>query len=87
MYAWHLRLVNTRIIEISLKNVNTIIALNKKGELPEKLEDYIVAQDQKEVVFQDAVGQDSINRFPYQRSPIVSRYYDTYAWPKPLTRL
>ena len=50
-------------IEIALKDVNSIIALNKKGELPEKLEDYIAIQDQKEIAFQDGVGQDSINRF------------------------
>ena len=51
------------MIEIALEDVNSIIALNKKGELPEKLEDFMVIQNQKEVEFKDAVGQDSINRF------------------------
>ena len=51
------------MIEIGIEDVNSIIELNKQGKLPEKLEDYVVIEQQKEVAFQNATGQDSINRF------------------------
>lgn len=56
------------MIEINLKDVKTIILLNKKGELPDKLEDYMSTDNQKEIVFEDAVGQDSLNRFDKKTS-------------------
>ena len=51
------------MIEIGIEDVNSIIELNKQGKLPEKLEDYVIIEEQKEVAFQNATGQDSINRF------------------------
>jgi cell fate regulator YaaT (PSP1 superfamily) len=65
--------VPSEIIEIDIKDVNLIIALNKKGELPEKLEDYVAIQDQKEIGFQDVVGQDSINRFKEKKKSKFKR--------------
>ncbi len=51
------------ILELPTAAVAKIIALNKKGEFPEKLEDFINEEPQKVVDFEDAVGQDSLNRF------------------------
>ena len=51
------------IIEIKLKDVKKIIELNKKGKLPEKIEEYMVVENQNQVVFEDASGKDKINRF------------------------
>ena len=65
------------IIGISLKAVNTIILLNKKGELPDKLEDYMTTENHKEIAFQDAVGQDSINRFDKNRNSKPKRKLKT----------
>ncbi|MDC0204864.1 regulatory iron-sulfur-containing complex subunit RicT [Flavobacteriales bacterium] len=61
------------MIEIALEDVNSIIALNKKGKLPEKLEDFMVIQDQEEIAFQDASGQDNINRFDKKRTAKFKR--------------
>ena len=51
------------IIEINIKEANTIIELNKKGKLPKKLEDYSSLEPQQKTKFQDATGKDKINRF------------------------
>ena len=45
-----------------------MIQLNKKGKLPDKLEDYMSTDNKKEIVFEDAVGQDSLNRFDKKTS-------------------
>ena len=49
-------------IKIPVDGVKQIIALNKKGEIPESFEDFVV-EEQASVSFEDAVGQDSISRF------------------------
>lgn len=51
------------MMQINLEEVNSIIAINKEGKLPEKIEDFMVIEKQEGVEFQDAVGQDSISRF------------------------
>ena len=50
-------------IPLSLKNVNQIISLNKKGEIPEKIEDFMEEQTNSSKMFINATGEDSINRF------------------------
>jgi len=61
------------MIEIGIEDVNSIIELNKQGKLPEKLEDYVVIEQQKEVAFQNATGQDSINRFDTKKKSKFKR--------------
>ena len=50
-------------LELSIENVNKIISLNKKGEIPASLESFVTEIEQKEVSFEDAMGQDNIGRF------------------------
>ena len=51
------------LLELSIENANKIIEANKKGETPINFKDYTVELDQKEVSFEDAMGQDNISRF------------------------
>ena len=51
------------LIELKIESVNKIIALNKKGETPANFEDFVAEVKQKEVSFEDAMGQDNIGRF------------------------
>ena len=50
-------------IELTLDRVKTIITLNKEGELPEKLEDFVIEQRTKKKDFENVIGQDNISRF------------------------
>jgi len=56
------------LLELTIENVNRIIALNKKGETPANFEDFIVEVEQKEVSFEDAMGQDNIGRFDQKKA-------------------
>jgi|TARA_B110000971_G_scaffold130479_1_gene133406 cell fate regulator YaaT (PSP1 superfamily) len=51
------------LLELTIENVNKIIALNKKGETPASFESFVIEIGQKEVSFEDAMGQDNISRF------------------------
>jgi len=51
------------LLELSIENVNKIIALNKKGETSIDFKDYTVELEQKEVSFEDVMGQENISRF------------------------
>ena len=57
------------LLELSIENVNKIIALNKKGELPASFESFVIEIEQKEVSFEDAMGQDNIGRFDKKKKP------------------
>ena len=57
------------LLEISIENVNKIIALNKKGEIPASFESFVIEIEQKEVSFEDAMGQDNIGRFDKRKKP------------------
>ena len=50
-------------LELSIENVNKIISLNKKGEIPASFEGFVTEIEQKEISFEDAMGQDNIGRF------------------------
>lgn len=51
-------------LELSVENVNKIIALNKKGTKVASLEEYVVeVQESKKELFSNVVGQDSLTRF------------------------
>jgi len=52
----------SEIIDLLIQDVNKIIDLNKKGKIPEKIEDFTVLEEEL-VGFKNASGQDSINRF------------------------
>lgn len=58
------------LFELSIENVNKIIELNKKGEIPESLKDYTVEIEKKEISFEDATGQDNIKRFDKKKKPL-----------------
>jgi cell fate regulator YaaT (PSP1 superfamily) len=51
------------LLEITTKRVEEIIALNKKGKIPESFDDFKVEKNDNEINFEDAMGQDNINRF------------------------
>jgi hypothetical protein len=51
------------LLELSIENANKIIEVNKKGKTPINFKDYTVGPEQKEVSFEDAMGQDNITRF------------------------
>ena len=51
------------LLELTIDNVNKIIELNKKGEIPASFESFVIEIKQKEVSFEDAMGQDNIGRF------------------------
>jgi len=55
-------------LELTIDNVNKIIALNKKEEIPASFESFIVEVEQKEVSFEDAMGQDNIGRFDKKKA-------------------
>ena len=57
------------LLELSIENVNKIIALNKKGEIPASFESFVIEIEQKEVSFEDAMGQDNIGRFDKKQKP------------------
>ena len=51
-------------LELSVENVNKIVALNKKGTKVASLEEYVVeVQESKKELFSNVVGQDSLTRF------------------------
>jgi len=58
------------LIELSIKDANKIIELNKSGDCPDHKE-YTFEAIQKETSFEDAAGRDSINRF--DEKPKTSR--------------
>ena len=51
------------LLEITINRVKEIIALNKKGEVPESFDDFKVEKNDNELNFESAMGQDKINRF------------------------
>ena len=57
------------LLELSIENTNKIIALNKKGEMPASFESFVTEIEQKEVSFEDAMGQDNIGRFDKKKKP------------------
>ena len=58
----------SELLEITLKGAQQIIALNKKGEIPESFDGFMLENAINEARFEDAAGQDNINRFD-KRSP------------------
>ena len=51
------------LLELKTEGVREIIALNKKGILPESFELFKIDKQTSEASFEDAMGEDSINRF------------------------
>ena len=59
--------------QLSLKSVNEIITKNKKNEKVASLEDFsvelnVTASENKDIIFENVVGQDSLNRFYQQKN-------------------
>ena len=50
-------------IELPIDGVKQLIALNKKGDIPASFDEFTVDEEVVEVSFEDAMGQDNINRF------------------------
>lgn len=51
------------LIELPIESVKKIITLNKKGDIPNGFEEFLIAKDVAEFSFEDAMGQDNIGRF------------------------
>jgi cell fate regulator YaaT (PSP1 superfamily) len=58
----------SELLEISTDSVKQIIALNKKGEVPESFDLFKANKTVIEPSFEDAMGQDNINRFDNNNS-------------------
>ncbi|MFD1553111.1 hypothetical protein DNU06_12335 [Putridiphycobacter roseus] len=52
-------------VPLKIERVHEIIALNKAGEQPNDLKDFIVLEPVKEPDYTNVVGQDSLNRFEH----------------------
>ena len=51
------------LIELPIEAVKQIIELNKKGKIPSTFDEFTIEEKVTEVSFEDAVGQDNIDRF------------------------
>jgi cell fate regulator YaaT (PSP1 superfamily) len=51
------------LIELPIEGVKQIIELNKKGEIPSSFDEFTIEEKVVVVSFEDAMGQDNINRF------------------------
>ena len=61
------------LLEISTEGVKQLIELNKKGDIPESFEEFKKEEVQMDPIFEDAAGQDSINRFDKARKKLGKR--------------
>lgn len=57
----------SELLEITIEGAKKIIELNKKGQTPESFDQFVVECTNNEARFEDAVGQDNINRFDSKR--------------------
>ena len=63
MYYFNVNNPTSELLEMPVVSVKKILELDKKGEIPENFDFFIKNQTQSEVSFEDAMGQDNINRF------------------------
>jgi cell fate regulator YaaT (PSP1 superfamily) len=63
MYYFNVNNPTSELLELPVASVQKILELNKNGEIPENFDSYIKTQIESEVSFEDATGQDNINRF------------------------
>ena len=63
MYYFNVNNPTSELLELPVASVQKILELNKNGEIPENFDSYIKNQIEREVSFEDAMGQDNINRF------------------------
>ena len=63
----------SELLEITIKGAKQIIELNKKGEIPDSFDSFVVESTNNEARFEDAVGQDNINRFDSRKSKKTGR--------------
>ena len=54
---------NSDLLEMTINQVKEIIEQNKNGKIPESLAEFITEIKTTELSFEDAMGQDNINRF------------------------
>jgi cell fate regulator YaaT (PSP1 superfamily) len=59
---------HSELLEITTDGVKQIIDLNKKGDIPESFEQFKSDETILETSFEDAMGQDNINRFDNNNS-------------------
>lgn len=55
-------------VAVGLDEVLEIIEMNRRGEKPASLNDFMIVEQVEEVIFQNDVGQDSLTRFDRSRS-------------------
>ena len=63
MYYFNTSEPSSDLLEISTVSAKKILDLNKKGEIPENFDHFVSDPLVKEVSFEDAMGEDNINRF------------------------
>ena len=63
MYYFNVNNPTSELLELPVASVQKILELNKNGKIPENFDSYIKTQIESEVSFEDATGQDNINRF------------------------
>jgi len=68
MFYFNAEEPSSELLEITTDSVKQIIALNKKGEIPESFDLFKANETVIESSFEDAMGQDNINRFDNNNS-------------------
>ncbi len=60
----------SNVMSLTLKKVNKVMEMNKKGKIPEKLEDFVstVTVNEPKAEFENVVGQDDLNRFDEKKT-------------------
>lgn len=56
-------------VPVSVEDMNELVAMNARGEVPGSLSDFAIEEAPKEIddVYSNVVGQDSLNRFDEKR--------------------
>ena len=62
MYYFYLN-APMEIFELHLNSVKQIIELNKAGKYPEKIEEFLIPEEEKNISFKDGIEGGSVNRF------------------------
>ena len=63
MFYFNIENPASDLLQITVDNVIKIIALNKKGVIPESFDDFKLEEEVVKLSYEDAMGQDNINRF------------------------
>ena len=51
------------VFELHVTSVKQIIKLNKEGKQPEKIDKFVMLEEENRITFKDGSGKGSVNRF------------------------